>query len=264
MAAGAVIRAFGSTLTTVDLALQLSGPEPWYAQGRASFRVIFRYHVSFDLSVGAAPQAVPAAPVDVRAMLIEALQRPSSWSGALPPRDSTSVALRDLGLDAGADLLIHPQARFGVQQTVLPLGLQIARYGNRSLKDDGRFVILRVRIGGAEAQQESVVALFAPAQYLEMTAAEKLVAPAYQAFDAGLTVLPRGASGGEQIQVQPQYEDVIIDRGDRTASDQRSSLPPGAMAQAHQRSAVSSSLRMKRNGVAFAGAQQRIRLRAVA
>lgn len=263
LAAGAVVKAFNRTVTTVDLELSLSGPHPWHASGKASFKIIWSYTVSFDLTIGDQPDTSAVAPVDLRALMLDELRRPSSWSGQLPPRDASSVALRDVRLDDTTDLMLHPQGRFGVRQTVLPLSVTVDKYGERPPKDDSHFVISQVRVGGQPVEHVAVSDRYAPAQYFDLTQAQRLTAPAYQRFDSGIAATPDTAAGGDRVSVRPQYEQVVVDvaRGDREVTG-RTEPASGALARVHQRSAVASALRRQRDTVAFPGPVRRIRLHA--
>jgi hypothetical protein len=262
MAAAAVVRAFDRTVTTVDLRLTLSGPRPWHAVGRASFRVIWRYTVSFDLTIGDQPDTSVVAPVDLRALLLEELRRPSSWTGQLPPPSGSAVALRDARLDTTAGIMIHPQGRFTVRQTVLPLGVALDKYGEKPPRDDSHFRIRQLCVGGRPVEHSTVQDRYAPAQYFDLTEAGRLTAPAYQLFDSGISVTPDTATAGDRVSARPQYEEVIVDaaRGRREAVAARSVPKPEAVARVHARAAVATALRRTRDTVAFPGAKHRIRL----
>jgi hypothetical protein len=264
MAAGAAIKAYGKTITTVDLELLLSGPKPWHAVGKVSFKAIWRYTIHFDMTVGDRPSSVPVAPADLRALLLEELHRPTSWTGQLPPPGGTAVTLRDARSETGDTLLVHPQGRFGVRQTVLPLDtpFPLDKYGEKPPLDDKRFLIRRVRVDGQDVARVAVRDRFAPAQYFTLTEAQRLTAPAYESFDAGVAVEPDNTRIGDRVTVQPQYEEVIVDaaRGHRQVSAERVGLPSGALGRVHERSAQVRGVRMRHHNTAFPGERKRIRL----
>lgn len=260
LAAGAAVTAFGRVITTVDLRLTLSGPRPWHVAGQASFRVIWRYTVTFDLTIGDRPDAAAVEPADLRALLLDELRRPSSWSGQLPPPSGCAVALRDIGLDAGTDALLHPQGRFGVRQTVLPLGVAVDKYGERPVKDDAHFVIRRVHVDGRLVEHVAVRDRYAPAQYFDLTDAQRLTAPAYVPHDSGISAAPDTTTAGDRVSVRPRYEEIVVDPSRGHSAPARVTPAPGVVSRVHQRSASASALRRHRDGVSFPGPQHRIRL----
>ena len=263
MMAGAVVKAFGRTVTTVNLELFLAGPKPWHASGKISFRVIWRYSINFDLTIGDKPDPTPIQPVDLRSLLFAELQRPAAWSGQLPPSTGTAVALRNLRLENNADLLIHPQGRFSVRQTLVPLGIRLDKYGEKPLQGDNTFVIKQVKVNSQVINHTDLQESFAPAQYRILNDMQRLTAPAYEPSNAGITAAPDNTRVGDRVAVEPQYEEIIVDkaRGHRNVSTTRTGLANGLLQQVHERSAIARKLRRNNQIVAFPGKQQTIRLK---
>lgn len=237
--AGATVKRSGRTLLSVDLRLRVSGPRPWHVAGTASFRVIVRVTIGIDLTVGTRPSVERATPVDLGALLAAELARPASWSGQLPPDGGSAVTLRDI--PAGPDVVVvHPQGRLEVRQTLCPLGERLDKYGERALARADEFAIAAVRIGGDDVEHTAVRDRFAPAQYFDLTDTQRLTAPAYRSYDSGVALSPAGATSGDRVTMRPHYEQVVVDstRGYRQQYDGRVPLPDGALTRAHRRTAA--------------------------
>ena len=263
MAAGAVVKGFGRTITVIDLALLLSGPKPWHAMGKVTFRFSFlRYSVNFDLTIGDKPERTPIEPVDVRSLLIAELKRPTNWIGQLPPSSGTAVSLREVRTEEDAPLLIHPQGRFGVRQTVVPLGETLEKYGEKPIQGDRHFEIVTVSVGGHPVAHTVTEAQFAPAQYRHLSEIDRLTQPTYASFKAGITAAPESTKGGDRVSVIPGYENIVIDkaRGHRSVVSERATLS-NQLSQVHERSAIASKLRSHSHAVAFPGKKQTVRLK---
>jgi hypothetical protein len=100
---------------------------------------------------------------------------------ALPPGDKT--------------LVLHPFGFLDITQKIVPLGLPVQRFG-ATVPDRGSiFTIVDVTLGGEMASTTATHEEFAPAQFLEMSDAEKLSRPSFEELEAGVAVggdpLPR-------------------------------------------------------------------------
>jgi hypothetical protein len=72
--AGVTLKWHGRTLLGVDLELTLSGPSPWHAHGKATFKIWrFSKSISFDRTFGADEPPPPLPPADPLPELLQAL-----------------------------------------------------------------------------------------------------------------------------------------------------------------------------------------------
>ncbi|GAB3325626.1 hypothetical protein GCM10027299_23990 [Larkinella ripae] len=190
VAAMLAVRSGSSTLFSVKLQLTLEGPTPWHAKGKASFEIGFVFTVTisvhFDKTFGERRNDT-LPPVRVLDQLREALLKPGNWKADLPAGNQF-VTLRELPVDADA-LILHPFGSLSITQKIVPLRLDIARFGYQLPDGPRRFEITKVRLGTAEEtptvfEKEQ----FAPAQFLDLSDAEKLARPSFEAFDAGLRI----------------------------------------------------------------------------
>ena len=196
--AGMIAVKIGShTLFSISLALTLEGPLPWHAKGTGSFEIGFIFTITikvrFDVTVGVGAAAA-LAPIDVLAEIAAAVADLANWRPRLPGGSSQSVTLRATPDQAGV-LVLHPNGFVDISQKLAPLGIPIQRYGSTTPAAGSVFAISDIKIGGQQASVGATREEFAPAQFFEMSDAEKLSRPSFSEFDAGVAIggdpLPR-------------------------------------------------------------------------
>jgi len=213
--AGVAVTYKGHNLASVDFKGTLSGPGLWRITGTVTFSILFwDIDKSFDKSIGSAPET-PAVEINVAALVRQALQNPGSWSAQLPAGGKGMVSL---GPIAGVDgLLAHPLGRLTAVERVAPLGLTLEKFGNGRVKGANRFDIETVTIGAQTlTSPPTVTESFTRAHFVEMTEEQKLTAPSFERFTAGIAVgtaaytVPTGALG--QVRGDLRYETHYLDR----------------------------------------------------
>jgi hypothetical protein len=203
-------------LFKVKLEGHLSGPRPLHVKGKASFSIFWcDFSVSFDKTLvdGEAPPRL--APIDVMAQLKVALSDARNWTGHLAEGERRMVTLHEL---QGPDLIpLHPLGTLSVKQTVVPLELDIAKFGNAPPAGARQFKINHVTVSEKEVSFAPVKDFFAPSQFLELSDDEKLIAPSFEAMTAGAIL----GSTGFQITSNEmdileyeeiKYETIILDK----------------------------------------------------
>lgn len=195
--AGVTLKWHGRTLAGIDLELTVSGPSPWHARGKATFKIWrFSKSVSFDRKIGAdtPPPALPAA--DPLPELLAALEDPRNWGAELTPLTSMVLTLRE---SADIDeVLIHPLGELSVRQRVVPLGITIDRFGNTTPAGDRRFDLALIPADEGDAGvAQPVLDFFAAAQFLEISDSSKLRRPSFELMEAGVRVSGELSFGGE-------------------------------------------------------------------
>jgi hypothetical protein len=248
ISAGLALRVGTRRIMGVTLTLTLSGPGPFRARGKAKFKIVFfSFTVSFDVTWGDAIDAVmPAA--NVLALLTDALRRADNWLAEPPAGRQLLVSVRELS--GIPDVVVHPAGTLVVRQRVVPLDLRIAKFGNARPAGADLFSITRVVCKGDALPTTPEVQLataevrddFAPAQFREMTDAERLASKSFEKLKSGVRL-----RASEELQSSycvtrdVVYESSVIDR-----EGLRAPLPPvrdnfGVFAALVKGSAVSKS-----------------------
>jgi hypothetical protein len=206
----------GSTnLFKVRVEGALAGPRPLHVKAKATFEILW-WDVSIRVDrtlVSGEPPPLPA-PVDVLPLLLATLDLAGSWIARLPAGQQQGVTLRGRPELAG-EILLHPLGRLTVRQTVVPLGMDISRFGDAAPAGARRFTIGRVNPDGQTESPEVVRDFFAPAQFFEMSDDEKLSRPSFESLPAGVSLGAEGvaisASPHDWLEVPAiDFETIIV------------------------------------------------------
>jgi hypothetical protein len=200
----------GTSLAGITLNASLSGPRPWHLHGDASFNILFfSVSASIDLTWGdSTPATLPSAPV--LPPLAAALGNPGNWSVALPPQATQPVTLRTSQPPAQT-LLAHPMGALTARETVVPLDIPITQFNGAAPADGSEFQITAVTLNGHAVDYVPHTEQFAIAQYTTMSDADKLSAPSYEPFDAGVAIGAQPIAGGHDSPRTVSYQERYID-----------------------------------------------------
>jgi hypothetical protein len=183
------------SLGSVSVKGELSGPRPLHIKGKASFSIFWcTFSVRFNKTLLSGEPPPRLEPVKVMERLTAALADARNWGGQLPEGDGQLVTLRERQLPkdvALQEVALHPLGKLSVKQSVVPLELEIAKFGPATPADGNFFQIKSVSVDGKSvdldrvSEFERVTDFFAPAEFLEMTDDEKLTAPSFEPLTAG-------------------------------------------------------------------------------
>lgn len=195
--AGVEITPIGLSLTVEG---HLEGPGPWHVRGKVKFSLVFvtvKISVSATIGEEAGPDSLPTA--KVMPELSEAVVDPANWDAQRPGGTTAIATFRELE-PSDDRILAHPLGRLAVRQTVVPLSqdgrdVVIDTFGNARPGDYRQFRIEHAGAGGlAEGDRDGTVQdHFAPAQFLELSDAEKLERESFERLPAGRALGTRGA-----------------------------------------------------------------------
>jgi hypothetical protein len=200
----------GATLLGLNVDGTISGPTPWHFHGDASISILFfTVSASVDLTWGDSTQAtLPARPV--LPDLFQALADPRSWTATLPGGTTVAVSLAAAKPD-DKTLRVHPMGTLTVKESVVPLDLPIARYGNATPSDGSEFSIQGVQINQQAETTQSLKDYFAPGQFLNLSDADKLATPSFEMYDAGVTIGSTTILSGQDSPRTVTYREFYID-----------------------------------------------------
>jgi hypothetical protein len=190
----------GSTnLFKVRVEGELAGPSPLHIKAKATFEILWwdvSIRIDKTLVIGELPPLLE--PIDVLLRLKEALGNPGNWTGRLPDGQRPMVTLR-AKTGAPTEVLLHPLGTLTVKQSIVPLNLDISRFGQAAPAGARHFTISSVSLGeqnppttqsvkGFFEMSDSVKEFFAPAQFFEMSDDEKLSRPSFESMAAGVSI----------------------------------------------------------------------------
>jgi hypothetical protein len=205
--AGLALRSGSSTIMGITVDGTLSGPTPWHMEGDAHVSILF-FDVSVHVSatIGDA-QSNPLPVANVWTPLAAAIATAANWSGALPPGAPQVVTLAP----STAPVLIDPAGALTFRQKVVPLDQPITLFGEATPQDQSEFDLGTVTLAGTGTPYTVVTDEFAPAQFNQMSDADKLSAPSFEPMPAGFTVSDGAVAFGKQYDTDIEFETFIID-----------------------------------------------------
>lgn len=175
----------------------LEGPSPWHIWGKVSFHIgPLSPSVSVDVTVGQDKSGSELPPAEVLPKVEQALGDDRNWSAQLPEGGDSLVSLREIP-DEEKRLLAHPLGRVEVRQQVVPLGIDIEKFGSSTPADFTRFDVVDVTFNGEAGDSTAGTGVrnpaplrekFAPAQFFQMSKDEKLSKPSFEQYEAGREV----------------------------------------------------------------------------
>ena len=189
-----VVKAGTVVLFGIDVQMNLTGPSPWHAWGKATFTFLgFPAMVEFSVSTGEeAPPPLPPSE-DVFTLLLAELQNPTNWSSQLPSGENPLVTFgsepispeKVTNTPLPKKVLIHPLAELQVSQRLVPLEKEIYKFGNTAPAGASKFTVTLSVGAGTAVSFEHVEDWFAPAQFEDKSDAEKLTAPSFELMQSG-------------------------------------------------------------------------------
>lgn len=207
LSASVALRMNGAVLLSVALEMTLTGPSPWHIWGKAQFSVLFfKQTISFDAQFGPDQRPTLPDPVDVKALLTNALADARNWSSELPTGERPLVTFRPFAANTNV-LRVHPLAEVAVRERVVPLDMRITKFGNAPVSgQNNKFSLKAVRSDdGREIPSTNISDDFALAQFVEMSDDQKLASPAFTQEHAGL----RFTTGEFAYGYEPTLDAVI-------------------------------------------------------
>jgi hypothetical protein len=209
MATGFSVKVFGVGVWGVHLRGLLSGPQPWHIKGSASIELLF-FSIDVDVDVTFGDEGGTTLPsIALMPPLLEELKKAESWVAELPASANLLTALRKL--DEPNLLVLHPVGALRVSQRMAPLNIDIKKLGNQATSDVHK---VKVEIAsGPLTVFDAARDMFARGQYQDLSDADKLSKPAFEALESGVKLAGSGAmwATGVGADRNVRYESIIVD-----------------------------------------------------
>ncbi len=213
--ASLALKAAGADILVLKLDFELQGTTPWIATGSASFKVLFwDVHAEFALTFGE-PGQLEAPRVALLPIVLKEFERSENWQGVLANGAEQPVAFREVSRKDG-EVVVDGSGALRISQGVIPLSMNLQRYGPAEPSDASRIEVGRLQVGGTEQAFDAATADFAPAMYRALSDLEKLRAASFESADSGVLMhdaipLDIGAPLGREV----QYEHIVSDTSTR-------------------------------------------------
>jgi len=203
------VRAGNWELLSVTLYLELTGPNPWRGIGTATFKFLGAkkdFHV--DETFGNRRGVEPAPTVHVLNKVVAALEDPEAWR-VEPAPGAASSTVPSLTADSEA---AAPDGVLHITQNVAPLGVEMTKYAEAQIDGPTLITIDRPRVGGTNIDLVSVTDWFAPAQFTQIQPKQRVSAPSFELYDAGVELSDDQVASGEELPFELDYETILIDQ----------------------------------------------------
>jgi hypothetical protein len=221
LTAGVVVKKGSLKVASVALEATLTGPTPWHLKGHASFDFIVRVTLPVELTVGE-EQHVELPPTDPWPLLQKALEDGRNWRAVPGPAVFSVCALRE-GTDSSEPLL-DPLGGAAVHEKVVPLNQRLTRFGEVAPVGADRYSVSTVEVGGKEQDHPETQDYFAPAQFEQLSDADKLSRPGFEKMDSGFSIASDELEIGDPLGSSLTLETIIVDEPDTPAG---APPPPG-------------------------------------
>ncbi|MEX0290253.1 MAG: DUF6603 domain-containing protein [Flavobacteriaceae bacterium] len=203
------------SVLSVGVEGSLEGPTPWKAKGKGKFKIWWvKYSVSFNKTWGESKDtSLPN--IAVFPELKRALEDDRNWA-ALLPKHATLASLRELDDPTDPDtekqdrLTLHPMASLSLIQHVVPLNINIEKFGSQKPADFKKFS-LSFETGGQELDTVVAKDFFAPAQFFALSKEEKISRKSYEKYPAGLRSDADKLQANFKRNKEVEYEFELID-----------------------------------------------------
>ncbi|HEU5060200.1 MAG TPA: DUF6603 domain-containing protein [Kofleriaceae bacterium] len=199
----------GSTdLAGVTLDAAISGPSPWHVAGEACLVLKWLPDpcVGIDETFGT-PRLTDLLRLDPWNILRAAIETVENYTAALAAAAAHGGATFARGVTA-----FDPGAGVTFRQGAVPLHRLLTRFGEAApLGGPTSFAVETVEVGGNGASWTPATDRFAPAQFEEMSDADKLSRPSFEKMDAGVTVARDDVRAGAALARELVYETRLID-----------------------------------------------------
>jgi hypothetical protein len=205
------VRSGSDVLFGIRVTGSLKGPTPWSVRGEASFEIGFiikvRLSANFEVTTGETRNTILPA-IDVIAEIRKAIDNVGNWRAVLPNGANQHVSLREL--PQTGTLVLHPFGALEINQKVAPLNIALQRFGSSRPDRGSIFKLEAVQINKAVVTTTATTEQFAPAQFFELSDAEKLSRPAFARYDSGLLIGADDAPQtdfrrGRELRYEPIY-----------------------------------------------------------
>jgi len=202
ISAGVALRRGTSVLFSITVRGELSGPQPWRARGKASFSILFfSVSVGFDVTWGDDAPSQIEQTVNVLPLVKTALNDDRNWVATFPANTHATVTLKQIPTGPG-NVVLHPFGVLAVSQKIVPLGIEINRFGHQRPSGATKFELTFSSGGTSEVREE-----FAMANFLTMSDSEKISRKSFEKLRSGLRFATGDSSQyGANVQKEVNYE----------------------------------------------------------
>jgi hypothetical protein len=237
--AGVALRRHSSVIMSIRVSGQLSGPKPWDARGEASVSFFFfSVSVPFHVTWGDSREDPDKQIEDLLALLQAAINDNRNWLASIPTNNKLHVSIRSI---AESEMAVHPFGILTFSERLVPLEVEINKYGNKLPKDVRRF---EIKVDDTNLKTDEAREQFAAANFFDMKDDEKLSRPSFEQMKSGFKI-----TGSAQLTAPSHIVNKSVDYEFSYLGKERKLKPdryvyPGRYFKANTKSAAVSQSRL--------------------
>ncbi|MHA7131036.1 DUF6603 domain-containing protein [Algoriphagus namhaensis] len=204
------VKAGSTTLLSLSLEFSLEGPTPWRAKGTAKFKILFfSVKVRFDVTWGD-KRDTTLPNIEVFPLLLEALEDDQNWRSVIGTTKSPGLRMKAIKADEG--LILTSNGTIELSQKIVPLEVEISKFGQFEPADFTKFEVTGVTLGGNAGARRYIQDDFAPANFLKASDNDKLSLPSFEKQNAGVSIGGTDdLKSGTVVDREVKYEQLIMD-----------------------------------------------------
>lgn len=214
------VKAGSATLFQISLSFTLEGPTPWRAAGTAKFTIFFfTVKARFDTTWGD-KRDTSLPDIDVLPLLMEALEDVQNWRAITQTTHVDGLRMAPIAADE-EDLILTPNGSIEITQKIVPLDVEISKFGQYKPADYVKFEIESTHIKDSEndannSSNETAVVdvqdVFAPANFTDVGDKDKLALPSFEKQNAGIQLSGNSEmKSGDVKDREVKYEQLVMD-----------------------------------------------------
>ncbi len=183
--AGLALRHHSSVIMSIHVSGELSGPSPWDARGEASVSFFFfSVSVRFHETWGDRGNEIEDEKADLLDLLTREIKDSRNWKADIPANNKLHVSIKKVET-TGDKIAVHPFGILTFSERLVPLDLEINKFGSKVPKDASKF---EIKTTDASLATQTVKEQFAPANFITMKDEEKLARPSFEQMKSGFQV----------------------------------------------------------------------------
>lgn len=213
--AGLAVYIFGAEVMSITLEGILEGPTPWHITGRVKIKILFVINVNVSIEKTWGETKNTALPdITVLPLLKEAILNKANWLTSAETNSAGSdnlVRIKTI-TNTADDIIAHPNQSLSFSQKVLPLDVELARFGTQKPSDYTHFHLDLRDSSNNDIADTPVKEEFAPVSFFNVNGTDKLKRPNFEKYNSGFSAQGTNELKSDYFREREVlFEEIVID-----------------------------------------------------
>lgn len=220
--AGLAVYIFGAEVMSIQLQGILEGPTPWHITGNVKIKILFVINVNVSVETTWGETKNTALPdIIVLPLIKEAITNKANWLTAAETNSTGGdnlVTIKTI-TNTADDIIAHPNQSLAFSQKVLPLDVEMARFGTQKPSDYNHFHLDLRDNNDVDISDTPVKEEFAPVSFFDVNGSDKLKRPNFEKYNSGFNATGTNILESNFFRERDvRFEEIVIDDEARTES----------------------------------------------